>query len=144
MKKEEKLYLLLLQIHSDGDFYWKLKSFPEEKDELGDRMDEVCIYLKNPTEDDIKKILNQIADEFEESFDSHREYIMQLKDKYIKAFKNVNNIRDLIEYGEFGHDFGNQSLEVKLIPYIHSKIKVHNTNESMYIGQFNVKYCNLL
>lgn len=57
MQKEDKLFLLLLQIHSDGDFYWKLKSFPEEKDEQGYRTDEVLIYLKNPSDEDIKRLM---------------------------------------------------------------------------------------
>lgn len=143
MQKEDKLFLLLLQIHSNGDFYWKLKSFPEERDELGYRMDEVCIYLKNPTEDDIRKTLFQIADEFAESFDGKVNY-MDLKDKYVAEFKDENNFMRLLEYGEFYENYGNQSLSVHLIPYVTKSIKIHNTGEVKEIGQFDVKYCNLL
>lgn len=143
MLKKDKIYLLLLQIHSDGDFYRKLKSFPEERDELGYRMDEVCIYLKNPTEDDIRKTLFQIADEFAESFDGKVNY-MGLKDKYVQEFKDEHNFSRLLKYGEFYKEYGNQSLSVKLIPYTIKKIKFHNTGKIERIGQFDVKYCNLL
>lgn len=143
MQKEDKLFLLLLQIHSDGDFYWKLKTFPEEKDEHGYRMDEVCIYLKNPTEGDIRKILFQIADEFAESFDG-KEYYIDLKDKYVQEFKDEHNISRLLKYGEFYKEYGNQSLSVHLIPYVTKTIKIHNTVEIVEIGQFDVQYCDLL
>ena len=132
MQKEDKLFLLLLQIHSDGDFYWKLKTFPEEKDEHGYRMDEVCIYLKNPTESDIRKILFQIADEFADSFDG-KEYYMDLKDKYVQEFKDEHNISRLLKYGEFYKEYGNQSLSVHLIPYVTKTIKIHNTDEIVEI-----------
>ena len=143
MNKEDKLFLLLLQIHSDGDFYWSLKSFPEDKDEYGYRTDEVLIYLSNPTDEDIRKLMFQIADEFAESFDG-KEWCTDLKNRYIKDFTDESHVSRLLEYGEFYEEYGNQSLSVKLIPYIIKTIRIHNTHEIKDIGQFDVRYCNLL
>lgn len=142
MQKEDKLFLLLLQIHSDGDFYWKLKSFPEEKDEQGYRTDEVLIYLKNPSDKDIKRLMFQIADEFADSFES--KWNADLKERYTKAFTNEKNILRLLNYGEFYKEYGNQSLSVHFIPYVTKTIKIHNTDEIVEIGQFDVPYCDLL
>lgn len=143
MEENNGLYLLMLRIASDGDFYWKLKSFPEEQDN-GYRMDEVLIYLKEPSADDIIKIMHQIAKEFKESFNTSRSYLTDIEGKYVRAFTSEENISSLLNYGSFYEDYGNQSLSVKLIPYVTKSIKIHNTGEVKEIGQFDVKYCNLL
>jgi hypothetical protein len=145
MKEKNGLYLLMLRIASDGDFYWKLKSFPEEQIN-GHRMDEVLIYLKDPTADDIRNIMNQVAKEFKNSFNCSRSYLIDtdIEGKYVRAFTSEDNISRLLNYGEFYEDYGNQSLDVKLIPYVTKSIKIHNTGEVEEIGQFDVKYYNLL
>lgn len=101
MKEKNGLYLLMLRIASDGDFYWKLKSFPEEQSN-GYRMDEVLIYLKDPSADDIIKIMHQIAKEFKQSFNCSRSYLIDddIEGKYVRAFTSEDNISRLLNYGQ--------------------------------------------
>lgn len=70
MNDMDKIKILMVAINGGGDFCWNLKSFPMALNN-SNISSYVLLYFKNPTKDDILKIVGKIADEFKGRFLSY-------------------------------------------------------------------------
>lgn len=125
----EGIKLLKIRISDDGDFYWNLESFKRE-DNIA------LIYLENPTTNDLKEVLNQVADEFEKSFEADKDWLEEVKNVIVHELKRDYRLERLLVSGGYNNDFGNYSLDVELIDYVQKEVKIYNTNEVKTIGTF--------
>lgn len=78
--------VLLINIYSDGDFYWDSQTYPKNENET------IEVFFENPSNKDISDVISSIAHEFYNSFWSSREYFVEIKEEiYFWLIRNTEN-----------------------------------------------------
>ena len=129
--------VLVFNVYCDNDFYWNLDSFPRvmKNDELKDT---VCIFLDNPSPQDILDVINKIRTEFKNSFrsvkdkDYVRDAIYGALGHIIKTRSDISSVDN--DYWETDLDIGNYSMSLTLHDYVEEEIVFSNTGGRKLMG----------